>query len=281
MVAACASSYSYFNDYIIFGCYMSFNDDYVSPPFSYTEPSGGYLAGQMMMNGKLEMQAAAPFNPYTSSWESYAEDEWDLFLVFGDPTMDMRTEVPFQLQVEPPYYLAPGATSALFNVTDPGGDPMESALVCMRKESDSLYVTGLTDSNGSVTLIFDPIGDVNEIEWTVTAHNSLPAEGLINGVGISGDDATPSVFIGNPFPNPGRLYSFHVTVSQPGSFQLSIYDISGRIVENLHSGELEEGEHSFTWTGTSDDSPSPAGIYIVRITTPAGTEAVRRVVLIN
>ena len=71
VIAACESSYSYFNDYIIFGCYMSFNDDFVSPPFSYTEPSGGYLAGQMMTAGKLEMQAAAPYNPYPSSpWEA-------------------------------------------------------------------------------------------------------------------------------------------------------------------------------------------------------------------
>ena len=158
VVAACASSYSYFNDYMVYGCYMSFNDDFVSPPFSYTNPSGGYLAGQMMTAGKLEMQVSAPFNPYTSSgWEGYAETEWDLFMVFGDPTMDMRTEVPVELNVIPPFYLPPGTSEALFQVFTPTGGPVFGALVCLRKDSDSLYATGLTGYSGAVTLEFDPI----------------------------------------------------------------------------------------------------------------------------
>ncbi len=282
VVAACASSYSYFNDYMIFGCYMSFNDDFVSPPFSYTNPSGGYLAGQMMMNGKLEMQASAPFNPYTSSgWESYAEDEWDLFLVFGDPTMDMRTEIPFELDVFAPLTLDAGAYEAVFTVSTPDKGIIEGALVCLIKDNEELYSTGLTDASGSVTLTFDPLVSATQLDWTVTAHNGYPEKGTINGTGIAGESGDAVFSIGSPFPNPGSFVIFPVTVSGTGNFDLTIYDLSGRAIETLHSGELAEGSHEFLWNGTCSGSPAPAGIYMAKYFTVDGTECIRKVVLLN
>ncbi len=274
VIAACASSYSYYNDYMVYGCYMSFNDDFVSPPFSYTNPSGGYLAGQMMMNGKLEMQAAS-----TSS--SMSEIEWDLFMVFGDPTMDMRTEVPEELDVTPPYYLPPGSSEALFLVSMPDKGPVAGALVCLRKDSDSLYATGLTDSTGAVTLAFDPIGTLNDIDWMVTAHNALPEVGTINSVGIAEGPGAALFSAGTPFPNPGRPMIFPVTVAGTGNFELTIYDLSGRAVETLHSGELAAGSHEFMWNGTCNGSPAPAGIYMAKYSTIDGTGGIHKVVLLN
>ena len=282
VVAACASSYSYFNDYMVYGCYTSFNDDYVSPPFSYTNPSGGYLAGQMMMNGKLEMQAAAPFNPYSSSgWEDYAEKEWDLFMVFGDPTMDMRTEVPFSIDVSAPATLAAGATEAAFTVSSSQDGVIEGALVCLIKENENIYATGLTDSTGSVTLTFDPLVSASELDWMVTAHNALPKQGFINGTGIAGEPSVAIYSIGTPFPNPGKSMVFPVTASGSGNFELTIYDLSGRAVETLYSGELAEGSHEFLWNGTCDGSPAPSGIYMAKFVTPDGAGAIRRVVLLK
>ena len=281
VIAACASSYSFFNDYMVFGCYMSFNDDYVSPPFSYTNPSGAYLAGQMMMNGKLEMHAAAPFNPYTSNWEYYSELEWDLFLVFGDPTMDMRTEVPAELDVDPPYYLPPGSSQAQFYVSTADRGAVEGALVCMRHEGDSLYATGLTDSLGSVVLEFDPIGSLNDIQWMVTAHNALPGTGSINPVGVEHGPEVQEFTAGTPFPNPGHSITFPVDLTVAGDFRLAVYDLSGRMVETLHSGELEPGSYSFTWNGSSGGRTSPSGIYLARMVTPLGREITMRVVLLR
>lgn len=283
VVAACASSYSYFNDYMVYGCYMSFNDDFVSPPFSYTNPSGGYLAGQMMTNGKLEMQAAAPFNPYTSSgWEQYAEDEWDLFMVFGDPTMDMRTEVPFEINVDAPMTLPAGATEAVFTVSTPDKGVIEGALVCLIKEDEEIYSTGLTDdSSGMVTLTFDPLVSATSLSWMVTAHNGYPEQGFINGTGISGESGSEVLTIGSPFPNPGYSMVFPVSLSVTGNFELTIYDLSGRAVETLHSGELAEGSHEFIWNGTCSGSQAPAGIYMVKYSTIDGTGGIHKVVLLK
>ncbi len=277
--AAVNTSYSYFNDYVVYGSYCSFNDDFVSPPYSYTNPSGGYLAGQALLAGKLEMQTAAPYNPY-GSWQGYAEKTWDLFLVFGDPTMDMRTAVPEALSVTAPGNLPAGSTEATFQVSMPGEDVVEGALVCLRKEDEEVWVSGVTDASGSVTLTFDPIASATEMEWMVTAHNALPEEGVINGVGVAGGTGAVIGRVGTPFPNPSLgSVTFPVTMGGTGDFDLTVYDLSGRSVATVHSGELAAGSHQLVWDGTSGGAPAPAGVYLARFGGPGGASGTFTVVL--
>lgn len=281
VVAACGSSYSYFNDYMIYGCHASFNDDFIEPPYTYTNPSGGYLAGQMMTDGKLEMQVSAPFNPY-GSWEFYAEVEWDLFLVFGDPTMDMRTKVPVPLSVDAPLTLPEGSTETVFIVSMPDEGATEGALVCLRKEDESLYATGLTNSYGQVTLTFDPIVTATQLDWMVTAHNALPETGIINGVGVAERDGAVEISIGTPFPNPSTgMILFPVSLDITENLELTIYDLSGRAVETVHSGELAAGTHEIVWNGCFGDNFAPAGIYLARYVTGNGNTGTLKIVLMK
>ncbi|MCK5133288.1 MAG: T9SS type A sorting domain-containing protein [Candidatus Sabulitectum sp.] len=274
VVAAVEVSYSYFNDYFCYGVYKSFNDQYTSPPFTYTEPGGNYMGGQALINGKLEMQAAAPYNPY-GSWEQYAEDEWDLFQWFGDPTMDMRTDVPHSLTVEHTYYLPSGSTSAFFNVTDADG-PVEQAMVCIQHESD-LWASGITDASGNVTLTFNAIGAISNITYMVTAHNALPNEGSLNGVGVEETSTVVvTASVGNPYPNPATAsISFPITLDGAGNVAITVFDITGRAVNTVESGELKSGTHAVVWNVTE----VPKGIYMARITTPGGSVTTRRIVI--
>lgn len=274
IIAAVEVSYSYFNDYFCYGLYKSFNDEYTSPPFSYTNPGGDYMGGQALINGKLEMQAAAPFNPY-GSWEAYAEDEWDLFQWFGDPTMDMRTDVPHSITVEAPYYLPSGSTSASFAVTDADG-PVEQAMVCIQHTS-GLWASGITNSSGNVTLTFDPIGAISDITYMVTAHNALPKEGSFNGVGVEETSAGIVIAsIGNPYPNPATTsISFPVSLDGAGGVTITVFDITGRAVEAVESGELGSGSHVIGW----NVAEVPRGIYMARITAPDGSVTTSRIVI--
>jgi len=274
VVAAVEVSYSYFNDYFCYGVYKSFNDQYTSPPYTYTEPGGNYMGGQALINGKLEMQAAAPFNPY-GNWEMYAEDEWDLFHWFGDPTMDMRTDMPHSITVEAPYYLPSGSTSAFFNVTDADG-PVEQAMVCIQHTS-GLWASGITNSSGNVTLAFDAIGAISDITYMVTAHNALPNEGSFNGVGVEETSAGIVIAsIGNPYPNPATTsISFPVTLDGTGCVSITVFDITGRAVEAVESGELGSGSHVIGWNVTE----VPRGIYMARITAPDGSVVTSRIVI--
>jgi hypothetical protein len=271
VLAATEVSYSYWNDYLCYGLYKSFNDEYASPPALYTDPTGNYLTGQALMCSKIEMETSAPFCPYPTN---RAETEWDLFHWFGDPTMDMRTEVPHTLMITAPTSLAGGSTEATFIVNEADG-LVENALVCI--SHDSLWVSGLTDATGSVTLTFDPIGSLSDICWMVTSHNALPAYGVINGVGIGDSpDATQIATMGMPYPNPASSQViFPVTLDKSGNFDITVYDTAGRAIENVHSGELSTGMHALVW----DTSEVPQGIYMIRSTDPSGSVTSHRVVV--
>ncbi|MCD4774518.1 MAG: T9SS type A sorting domain-containing protein [Candidatus Aegiribacteria sp.] len=271
VLAATSTSYSYWNDYICYGLYKSFNDEYTSPPSLYTDPTGNYLTGQALMCSKLEMQASAPMCPYPTD---RTEIEWDLFHWFGDPTMDMRTAVPHYLTVSAPTSLPSGSTQATFSVSEPDGI-VDNALVCI--SHDSLWVSGVTDASGSVTLTFDAIGLLSDIQWMVTSHNALPAEGVINGVGIGDSpEGFVTTHVGLPHPNPtsGHVI-FPVTLSSGGNFEITVYDTAGRAIETVHSGELAAGEHSLIW----DTHTVPQGLYMIRSIDPTGSVTTNRLVV--
>ncbi len=146
----------------------------------------------------------------------------------------------------------------------------------MQHES-GLWVSGITDASGSVTLTFDPIGTLNDITFMVTAHNALPNEGHINGVSIE-ETATGivSTSVGNPYPNPATAsIAFPVTINGEGNVDITVFDITGRAVKTVSSGELESGSHALVW----DVTEVPQGVYMARITAPGGLTATRRIVV--
>jgi len=271
VLAATEVSYSYWNDYLCYGLYKSFNDDYTNPPALYTDPTGNYLTGQALMCAKIEMETSAPMCPYPTN---RSETEWDLFHWFGDPTMDMRTEVPHSLNITAPTSLPAGSSEATFIVSEADG-LVPNALVCI--SHDSLWASGSTDSTGSVTLTFDPIGSLNDICWMVTSHNALPAYGVINGVGIGDSpEGFQMTVVGTPYPNPASSQViFPVSLNSSGNFGITVYDTAGRAIANVHSGELAAGMHTLVW----DTREVPQGIYMIRSTDPSGSVTSHRVVV--
>ena len=63
----------------------------------------------------------------------------------------------------------------------------------------------------------------------------------------------------NPF-NPTTTIKFSLMDNQ-SNLNLSIYDIRGRLVENIHSGSMNYGYHTFKW----DASRFSSGIYFVHM----------------
>ena len=67
----------------------------------------------------------------------------------------------------------------------------------------------------------------------------------------------------NPF-NPQTTISFTLDESQP--IELSVYDVSGRLVRQLDSGVREAGTHAISWDGRDRTGAGVAsGIYLVRL----------------
>jgi hypothetical protein len=76
----------------------------------------------------------------------------------------------------------------------------------------------------------------------------------------------------NPFTTDATL-SF--SLAERGPVELAVYDVSGRRVATVFSGERDAGEHAFHWNGIGDDgNRASAGIYFCRLR--AGKETLTR-----
>jgi len=64
-------------------------------------------------------------------------------------------------------------------------------------------------------------------------------------------------------------------LTQNGSVELSVYDLSGRLVETLVSGEQTAGRHSVSW----DSSDSATDVYLLRL--EANGEAITKRAVIS
>lgn len=73
----------------------------------------------------------------------------------------------------------------------------------------------------------------------------------------------------NPF-NPATELTLQVPAA--GAVELGIYDLRGRLVRSLWSGNLTAGSHPLTWNGRTDrGTAAPSGAYFARARTSAGT----------
>jgi uncharacterized protein (DUF362 family) len=77
----------------------------------------------------------------------------------------------------------------------------------------------------------------------------------------------------NPF-NTSTTVEF--TLSESNQVQLSVFDISGRLVTTLVDADFPAGTHSATWDGTSSNGqPAASGLYIYRMKTGSHVESKR------
>lgn len=75
----------------------------------------------------------------------------------------------------------------------------------------------------------------------------------------------------NPFSNGTRI---EYAVAERGAADLSVYDITGRRIATLFSGQLEAGPHAATWNGRSADGHlAPTGVYQCVLRSAAGVQA--------
>ncbi len=115
--------------------------------------------------------------PYTTwdTWALWCMLEYNLY---GDPALEMWTDVPDSLVViHDDTVLGPMNFTVTVYEKD-GTTPVESAYVCLWcKLDEGMYVRGYTDASGKVTLYIAP-SISNDTMWvTVTKHNYLPYEG--------------------------------------------------------------------------------------------------------
>ena len=173
--------------------------------------------------------------------------------------------------------------------------------------SSDLYIDDIVceiwDSNSFVDLA------IPASEYTFTGHStgdywfraialdpefgwswpSDPEHALVESTGVEDQDEAetgegPS-WLGAPVPSPA---SGHVTIplciceEDVSGAEVRIFDLSGRVVTTLASGESAPGSRSITWSCTDDcGRPVASGIYYCRLETHSGTNEARSIVVIR
>lgn len=73
--------------------------------------------------------------------------------------------------------------------------------------------------------------------------------------------------------NPASVLSVHINAPESGYFRLQLFDVSGRLHEEIFEGTKESGDYDFNLDGIED------GLYFLRLDTPDGFETEKATVL--
>ena len=160
------------------------------------------------------------------------------------------------------------AAAWTLTVTPPAGAAVDLRLDRLGDWPDGLVVEDL--DTGRVLELVD-----GHIRMETLAD--VPTRRLVVRVGdaaVEPEVSAPS--LGAPHPNPtAGGVTLPVRLSPPGPARLDVVDVLGRTVRSL-ALDLPEGASAVAWDGLdASGRPVAAGLYLVRLTTEAGTAAVR------
>jgi hypothetical protein len=232
----------------------------------------GYFEEEMYHMGQAFDYGKIKAYEYTGS-----SSNSDMHMIMGCPEFDIFTDTSpiVHLTVDHPSTIAEGSWSVTVSA---GGSPVEGALVGIVQDT-TLLESGYSDATGIVSFTIPTIPGTDWVTVTATDHNLYPWVGSVpvSGTGIEGGNlGVLSLELSSPAPNPfAGSTSFAYSLPVSGNVSLDIYDLSGRVVTNIESGERLAGTHSVQWAGTdSNGSAVPGGIYLLRLS--AGGDTVTR-----
>ena len=125
----------------------------------------------------------------------------------------------------------------------------------------------------------DLFADVGANELIVTSFDGGAAVAAdtvnftVTGTGINLPHSSLLALSASPNPFSSSL-SISYNLPEFAEVELSVYDLSGRMVDNLEMGSMSSGEHILTW---NPESSLPGGCYLI-VLDACGERAVRRCV---
>jgi hypothetical protein len=136
--------------------------------------------GGLCFNGCMHMNDQYGYDGYSMT------DTWN---IFGDPSLQVRTDTPSSLTVQHESTISEGATS--FQVYVPG---VADALCAISRDFE-LFGSAYTDATGHATIVFDePITGEGDVDLVVTAYNKIPYMATIPVGSYEGIDILPESY---------------------------------------------------------------------------------------
>ncbi|HID32574.1 MAG TPA: T9SS type A sorting domain-containing protein, partial [bacterium (Candidatus Stahlbacteria)] len=182
--------------------------------------------------------------------------------IFGDPSVQLRTDVPKTMTVSHAPEIDYGVTTFDVDVSDKA--PIEDALCAIyHPDSVRLYGSGYTDSTGHVTIQFsEPLYATGRVILTVTGYNRTPYIDTIpiQMPRVGGDDKRfKTVFL--LVSNPSNRIQLAYTLGRSGPVEIRVYDCQGRMVRTIEKDYKETGRYTHVITDLK------SGVYFLKIRT--------------
>lgn len=116
------------------------------------------------------------------------------------------------------------------------------------------------------TASFAIVSAESETELLAYADEALEYNGAYEPPAAMNNGLPSSFALSNAWPNPFNAFTrVNLTLDAGADVELTVYDVLGRNVATLHSGNLTAGSHNFTWNGLSDErQPVATGVYIIK-----------------
>jgi hypothetical protein len=168
-IGASRHSYTLTNNDLLDGIIQAFWPGYL-PQWS-NRPI--YEMGAALLFGKMN---AASIYGYSDGEEEATSTTFQVYHLFGDPELQLWTDVPSDLTVSYPTQMSTDGRQQFVVTVLNGTDPVYAAKVCIQGESD--YLVGYTNSYGQVVFDVNPTSD-KPYNVTVTKHNFIPHIGEI------------------------------------------------------------------------------------------------------
>jgi hypothetical protein len=199
-------------------------------------------------------------------------------IVFGDASLQVRTREPGKFQVV--MLSSVEATGGQISVQVSGSDRGTVAVTL-----DDMLIGAADFSAAGVVIVpvSAELSSATAVNVTVTGVNMVPWLGTApvvcgaSPVPETGPSLRPDLRGNYPNPfNPRTTIVFELPRTEPVA--LSVYDVRGRRVAVLASGEMTSGLHQITWEGRDDQGQSlPSGVYLYRLVTPGGEQGGRMI----
>ncbi|MCF7811979.1 S8 family peptidase [bacterium] len=129
------------------------------------------------------------------------------------------------------------------------------------------------DANRNVEIGYDSLNifsnlDSYEEEPPASAHNLI----------IGHPENVPGTFeLEGNYPNPFNSETIiNYSITKTGAVSIVVYDVQGRKIRELTSGQQIEGKHHVVWDGcNTNGQPVSSGIYLYRITYESGNSIIK------
>jgi len=106
---------------------------------------------------------------------NYGAEMFQTWHIFGDASVQLRTDTPSDIEVVHPGAISPGENLTV--TVSSSFVPIEGALVGLWKV-DELQLAGYTDAGGEITFSIPLDVTSGEMDVTVTSYNGIPYEGI-------------------------------------------------------------------------------------------------------